>query len=301
MTTRLAVLGSPIAHSLSPMLHAAAYGVLGLDWRYEAIDVRGPALREFVETRDADWRGLSLTMPLKRDVLELLTDADQLTELTGGANTVVFDRDERAIDVVPETEHSADSGVRLHGFNTDVAGIVAAFADVGVTRLGSVQVLGGGATAASVLVAARALGAETATVSARTASSAERLGGLGQRIGLAVAVRAWGMQDRSLIVPDAVISTVPGGTPPPFAFPEVVRASAVLFDVAYDPWPSELATAWLAAGGTVVPGIRMLVHQALRQVRAFVSGDPQTPLDGEDDVLAAMFASVGVPRTVGGF
>jgi hypothetical protein len=70
--TRLAVLGSPIAHSQSPALHTAAYAALGLDWQYDAVEVTGATLADFVASRDASWRGLSLTMPLKRDVLPLL-------------------------------------------------------------------------------------------------------------------------------------------------------------------------------------------------------------------------------------
>ena len=113
MTTRLAVLGSPITHSKSPLLHAAAYAELGLDWQYDAIEVTGDTLAEFVSSRGPEWRGLSLTMPLKRDVLPLLDSRDDAVELTGVANTLLF-------------------GAARRGFNTDVYGITEAFRANGV-------------------------------------------------------------------------------------------------------------------------------------------------------------------------
>jgi shikimate dehydrogenase len=104
---KAAVLGSPIAHSLSPALHRAAYAELGLDdWTYEAVECDEAALAAFVTSRGPDWAGLSLTMPLKRTVLPLLAYADPLAVIAGGANTVVFRPDGR------------------YGYNTDVQGIV---------------------------------------------------------------------------------------------------------------------------------------------------------------------------------
>ncbi|HEV7742222.1 MAG TPA: shikimate dehydrogenase, partial [Pseudolysinimonas sp.] len=140
-SARLAVLGSPIAHSKSPALHRAAYEVLGLDWRYDAIEVAEGALATFLGGLDASWRGLSLTMPLKREVLPALRSASPMVERVGAANTVLV------------------RNGALDGFNTDVAGIIGAFREVGVDHLESVQVLGAGATAASVLVAVADLGA----------------------------------------------------------------------------------------------------------------------------------------------
>jgi shikimate dehydrogenase len=145
---RLAVLGSPIDHSLSPLLHAAAYKVLELPWTYEAIDVTGDRLAEFLRSRDRRWRGLSLTMPLKRDVIPMLDSLDSVASLTRAVNTVLFDGDKR------------------RGYNTDVAGLIAAFRRHQVENLDSVVILGGGATAASALVAAAELGAKSARVMA---------------------------------------------------------------------------------------------------------------------------------------
>ncbi|GAA0414532.1 shikimate dehydrogenase [Leifsonia naganoensis] len=272
----LAVLGSPIAHSKSPALQKAAYGVLGLDWSYEPIEVTEDALADFVDGLGEEWRGLSLTMPLKKAVLPLLTEIDRVAEQTGAANTVLFD------------------GESVRGFNTDVAGIVRALAGAGVTSAHHVHILGGGATAASALVAAAELGAERVDVHVRDLTRSVWLEPLAHELGLMVRLRSLAQADRSLDIPELVISTLPGGTRPEVLYTDSTRRRAVLLDVAYEPWPTPLASAWGAVGGTVVSGLSMLVHQALLQVRIFVSGDPLEPLADEDAVLAAMLDAVGI-------
>ncbi|WP_397545107.1 shikimate dehydrogenase family protein, partial [Salinibacterium sp.] len=132
--TRLAVLGSPISHSLSPRIHKAAYEVLGLDWSYESVDVTEGSLADFVTKLDSRWRGLSLTMPLKRGILPLLDFRDSVVDTVGAANTVLV----------------GETGA-LYGFNTDVYGVAQSFRDAGVHSLDTVHVLGAGATAASVI------------------------------------------------------------------------------------------------------------------------------------------------------
>ncbi|MDQ1607781.1 MAG: shikimate dehydrogenase [Microbacteriaceae bacterium] len=275
---RLAVLGSPIGHSRSPRLHAAAYRVLGLDWDYDAIEVTSDGLAAFIAQCGPEWRGLSLTMPLKQAVLPLLASADHVATVTGAANTVLFDPD----------------AVGLRGFNTDVAGIVRALAGAGLTSARSVQILGGGATAASALVAAAELGAERVLISARSLGRTVWLEPLAHSLGLRIQIRPIGIADRTLTIPDLVVSTLPGGAPVDVLFTDSTRRRAVLLDVAYEPWPSALATTWSAVSGTVVSGLAMLVHQALLQVRIFVAGDPLEPLPNEDAVLAAMLEAAGL-------
>ena len=283
---RLAVLGHPIAHSKSPALHAAAYDALDLDWSYETIDMTTDALPEFIRTRDADWRGLSLTMPLKRDVLPLLGAMDEFTELTGGANTVLFGAD------------PFDAKRRmLRGFNTDVYGVTESFRAAGVEKLSTVRLLGGGATAASVLVAVSRLGARRVVIAARSLEKLGPLIALAEWLGLELAVEPLSEIDRTF-VPDAVVSTLPNGV-------ELGRdvdlgdescRRSVLFDVAYEPWPTALATSWFEAGGVVIRGLEMLAHQALIQVRIFVNGHPDAPLDREAAVFAAMRSAVDLPN-----
>ena len=267
------MLGSPIAHSKSPVIQRAAFGVLGLDWTYGAVEMTGDRLASFIDGLDETWRGLSLTMPLKRDVIPLLARRHPLVDLVGGANTVLF----------------TDDGAS--GFNTDVAGAVTSFSDVGVTRLDYVHILGAGATASSILVAVAQLGATRVVVSARTPEKAASLVDIGRQLGVEVTPREWGVTDRSLVIPDAVISTLPGGAND-MTFAEPIRERSVLFDVAYDPWPSALAQSWGEAGGTVISGLDLLINQAVGQLRIFVGGDLDAPLPEEAAVIDAMRSAV---------
>ena len=271
--TRLAVLGSPIAHSLSPAIHRAAYETLGFDWEYDAIELSGESLPAFLSALDGRWRGLSLTMPLKRDVVSLLDWADPLVELVGGANTVVV----------------SDDGLR--GFNTDVEGAMRSILDAGLSELRAVWILGAGATAASLLVAAIRLGASTITVFARTPSKASPLQELGESLGATVIVRQWREAAEISEPPTVIITTVPGGAMD-LKFALSVREAAALFDVAYDPWPSAVAQSWFDAGGTVISGHDLLVNQAIAQVRIFASGVADVPLSREADAIDAMRRAV---------
>ncbi|HEV7186112.1 MAG TPA: shikimate dehydrogenase [Leifsonia sp.] len=276
---KLAVLGSPIGHSKSPALHRAAYRALGLDWEYDTADVTEETLADFLAGLGPEWRGLSLTMPLKQSVIPLLAEADHLAEQTGGANTVLL-----------------DDGV-VRGFNTDVSGIVWALEAAGLESARFVHILGGGATAGSALVAAAELGAERVDIYVRSLERSVWLEPLAHELGLMVRIRPLSQADRSLDIPDLVISTLPGGVRTDVLYTDSTRRRSLLFDVSYDPWPSLLASAWQAVGGRVVSGLAMLAHQALLQVRIFVSGDPLQPLDDEDAVLAAMLEAVGIDAT----
>jgi shikimate dehydrogenase len=275
---RLAVLGSPIAHSRSAVLHRAAYDLLGLDWRYDAIEVRSGELADFLgrvrADADAAWRGLSLTMPLKHEVLEHLDGADRLVDLAGAANTIRF----------------AEDG-SLQGFNTDVGGIVRALGEADLDRVHRGVLIGGGATASSALVATAELGAVEVDVFVRDTARALGVADLGRRLGLVVDVRPLAeLADAASA--DLVVSTVPGGTDVGVAPSSALVSSALLLDVAYDPWPSALASGWIDRGGRVAHGLGMLLHQALLQVRIFASGDPFKPLPDEEAVLDVMRRSL---------
>ena len=271
-SNRLAVLGSPIKHSRSPMLHRAAYRQLGLDWTYDAVEVQSGSLAMFLSKIGPEWRGLSLTMPLKQEVLPFIDDCDRIAQLTGAVNTVLL--------------RKVNGRGTLSGYNTDVAGLVRALAEGGITRAAHVTLLGAGATAASALMAAAELGAEFVTVLVRDPQKAQPLVELGRSLGVVVDLQDFGGATR--VDSDVVISTLPGGTMLPSPLPLALRERAVLFDVAYSPWPSGVATSWQAAGGTVLSGLGMLLHQALIQVRVFVTADPFEPLPDEPAVLAAM-------------
>ncbi|MGV8857212.1 shikimate dehydrogenase [Rhodoglobus sp.] len=274
--SKLAVLGSPIAHSLSPAIHRAAYKTLGFDWEYDAIDLSEESLPAFLAALDGRWRGLSLTMPLKRDVVPLLDWADPLVELVGGANTVVV----------------TDAGLR--GYNTDVEGAMRSFLDAGLSSLESVWILGAGATAASLLVASVRLGAQKIVIFARRPAKAEPLKVLGESLGATIIVRQWHDAARAADIPSVVVTTVPGGAID-LEFAEAVRKQAALFDVAYDPWPSDIAHSWMAASGTVISGHDLLINQAIAQVRIFASGTPDVPLAHEADAIDSMRAAIETP------
>jgi len=277
---RLAVLGSPIAHSLSPRLHRAAYGVLGLDWSYEAAECTGAELPAFVDGLGAGWRGLSLTMPLKRDVLALLDAVDETARLAGAANTLLLEDD-------------GAGGTRRRGANTDVAGIVRAFGMGGVERSQRAVVLGAGSTARSALVALARIGAGHVTVAARRPEQVRELAPLGDELGIALAAAPLDDATAALREADTVVSTLPGDAAASAPLPARLPEAAVLLDVTYAPWPTGIAAGWQRAGGRVVPGIDMLVHQALGQVRLFVHGDAERALPDDARVLEAMLASVG--------
>lgn len=272
-TTRLAVLGKPIAHSKSPGLHLAAYRRLGLDWSYERLEVDGAGVGEFVASRDAAWRGLSLTMPLKYDVVPVLDELDAVARLTGAANTVLFD------------------GGRRLGFNTDVGGVVRSLAEAGVEQARTAIVIGGGATAASALVALAELGVAHVSLLLRRPEAGDALVELGHAAGMRVTPAPLsGLSGGEGV--DVVVSTLPGGADAGVAASAALTGGALLLDVAYAPWPTPLAAQWLAAGGRVIDGSGMLLHQALLQVRVFVGGDPTVPLPDEHDVLAVMRESL---------
>lgn len=253
---RAAVLGAPIAHSLSPVLHRAAYRALRLDgWTYDRFEVHEAGLADFLHGLGPEWAGLSLTMPLKRVVLPLLDAVSDTAASVEAVNTVVF----------------TDDGRHL-GDNTDIPGMVAALAERGVTRVASAAVLGAGATASSALAALARICSGTVTAYVRSQPRAEEMRGWGQRLGVDVRTADWADAPSALTAP-LVIATTPAGTTD--ALSEAVPAApGTLFDVLYDPWPTALAASWSARGGRVIGGLDLLVHQAVLQVEQMTGCKP---------------------------
>ncbi|MGW0644375.1 shikimate dehydrogenase [Streptomyces badius] len=253
---RAAVLGSPIAHSLSPVLHRAAYAELGLaDWSYDRFEVDEAALPGFVEGLDASWAGLSLTMPLKRAIIPLLDEVSATAASVEAVNTVVFTEDGRRV-----------------GDNTDIPGMVAALRERGVDKVESAAVLGAGATASSALAALAVVCAGPVTAYVRSPERAAEMRGWGERLGVDVMTADWADGAAALSAP-LVIATTPAGATDAFT-DSVPEAPGILFDVLYEPWPTELAAAWSARGGAVVGGLDLLVHQALLQVEQMTGRIP---------------------------
>ncbi|MET9811125.1 shikimate dehydrogenase [Streptomyces halstedii] len=261
---RAAVLGSPIAHSLSPVLHRAAYAELGLDtWSYDRFEIDEAALPGFVEGLDPSWAGLSLTMPLKRAVIPLLDRISETAASVEAVNTVVLTEDGRRT-----------------GDNTDIPGMVAALRERGVEKVESAAILGAGATASSALAALATLCAGPVTAYVRSAARADEMRGWGERLGVDVRTADWADAAQGLRAP-LVIATTPAGTTDALAS-AVPGAPGTLFDVLYEPWPTVLASRWAEAGAAVVGGLDLLVHQAVLQVER---------MTGRDAPLAVMRAA----------
>ncbi|MGW3954519.1 shikimate dehydrogenase [Streptomyces sp. NPDC004752] len=257
---RAAVLGSPIAHSLSPVLHRAAYAELGLtDWVYERFEVDEAGLPGFFERLGPEWAGLSLTMPLKRAVIPLLDEISATAASVDAVNTVLFTEDGRRV-----------------GDNTDVPGMVAALREHGIEQVDSAAVLGAGATASSALAAlARICTGEVVAYVRGTARAAE-MRQWGERLDIEVSTADWADAAEALHAP-LVIATTPAGSTDALAT-AVPERPTTLFDVLYEPWPTALAARWSMCGGAVVGGLDLLVHQAVLQVEQ-MTGRAPAPLD----------------------
>ena len=256
---KAAVLGSPVAHSLSPALHSAGYAAAGLTgWSYSRFDVSEAGLPGFVGGLGPQWRGLSLTMPLKR---ACLTVADRVTPLAvraGAGNTLV---------------READGSWTAH--NTDVGGLVDALAPHWQPTWTVAAVLGGGATARSALLALAELGVARASLYLRDpARAAEVVRWAGTAVPT-LEVEGRQLQDWGTGTEPVVVSSLP---PAPGVEESLTgRRDGLLFDVVYAGWPTPLARRAGAAGMAVVGGLDLLVHQAARQFELF-TGTP-APVD----------------------
>lgn len=214
-------------------------------------------------------------MPLKEELARLGDESDRAVELTGAANTLLL----------------ADDGRRIVR-NTDVVGVERALRGAGLGSTEHAVVVGAGATARSVVVALDDLGVRGITVAVRDAARAVGIQALADVLGLEFDIVA--LSDLAEVVEetDVVAWTLPNGVPLDDELPERVRERAVALDVTYHPWPGPLAAQWLSVGGRVASGRDMLLHQAVRQVRLFVSGQTEVPLDAEDEVEAAMASAL---------
>jgi shikimate dehydrogenase len=261
---RAAVLGRPIAHSLSPLLHRAAYAALGLsDWTYDALDVGADELPELLAGLGPEWRGFSVTMPCKQVAVEVADLVEPLPRMLGAANTLI----------------RTEAGWRAE--NTDVVGIGMALQVAGVESAPRAAILGAGGTAAAAAVALASLGAEHVEIVVREPARTADLTRLLDGLGVATTVRDFAGSD---VDAPLVVSTVPlGGQELAAALPW--RGEHTVLDVLYDPWPTPLAARVGAAGGRVVAGSDVLFWQATVQVE-LMTGQP-APLDAMRRALVA--------------
>lgn len=261
-----AVIGSPIAHSLSPVIHRAAWEGLGLagGWEYRSAEVDRGGLGAFIAGLDPQCRGLSVTMPCKQAVMQLMDVVDPLAAAVGAVNTVV-----------------PGAGV-LTGFNTDVHGITTAIAEARAARgLGparSACVLGARATASSALAALGALGVTRTTVVARRFSGPGSVVTAAARMGVGIDQVLIGDTARAgaALAADIVVSTLPAGAADPLAALVRPGGHQCLLDVVYAPRDTALRRAFEAGGAVIAEGTEMLIHQGAQQVRLMTGRDPDT-------------------------
>jgi shikimate dehydrogenase len=268
---RAAVLGSPIEHSLSPVLHEAAYQALGLHaWRYDKIECDELGLSRLVDRMGPEWAGLSLTMPLKRVALTVADEVSPLAEAVGAANTLVFS---------PAGGRRAD--------NTDVTGMVSALREAGLTRVEQAVILGAGGTADAALAAVRELGHQSPIVLVRNLAHTGELRETAERLGMRPTISG-SLFTEPLPAADLVISTLPGGATDPLTATRWKPETMVL-DVVYAPWPTSFAGSALAAGCPVVSGLTVLLYQAVAQVE-LMTGHPG-PVEAMRTALVAAVAA----------
>lgn len=263
---RCAVVGDPVDHSLSPVLHGAAYEALGLhDWSYHRVRVPAGALERHVAGLGPEWTGLSVTMPGKEEALALAERAGEQARLVGAANTLVRD----------------GTGPGWRAENTDVEGIRRALWEQGVRQPQRAALVGSGATARSALLALHGLGVREVAAVVRRRVRPETAE-LAERLGIALSAEAEDGLAAAVDGADVLVSTVPPGAAP---VPEAlsVRPGLAVLDVVYAPWPTPFAARLAAAGARVQGGGTMLVHQAAEQVRL---------MTGQEAPLAQMRAAL---------
>ncbi|WP_091067168.1 shikimate dehydrogenase [Micromonospora humi] len=249
---RAAVVGRPIAHSLSPAIHSAGYAAAGLTgWSYTRIEAGADELPGLVAGLGPEWAGLSVTMPGKEAALALADEVSPVAAAVGAANTLVRR---------PDGTWYAD--------NTDVTGMVEVLTDVGCVAGAVVTVLGAGGTARAAIAAAARVGAAEVTVVARRPEAVDELRPVAAAVGVPLAGAEWDGAPAHARA-DLVISTVPRGVADLLGESFDWRPGTVFFDVVYDPWPTPMAAAALAAGCRVISGLDLLFAQAIGQFEQF--------------------------------
>lgn len=241
---RGAVLGSPISHSLSPVLHKAAFDFLGIEGSYTAIEVASGELAAFISKSGDGFDYLSLTMPLKEEVLGLDVKADLLTQRIQSGNTLV------------KRVSSWDLT------STDGSGFIEALKNAGVEKLDSVLILGAGGTARAVTGSLDAI-AKNIHVLGRSSVRQEALESA--IVHSTFEYHRWSLEvDFSSY--DLVVNTTPAGAADLLANLVPSQVNAILFDVIYKPWPTELAQRWIDRGGQVLNGLELLLYQGIDQL-----------------------------------
>lgn len=245
---KAAVLGYPIAHSLSPVLHGKAFKLLGIAGSYEAIEVESGGLAQFLKSLGQSYDYLSLTMPLKEEVLDIAKDSgievDELAQRIQSVNTLIR------------------KGSGWSATSTDGSGFIKALANAGYDHLNSVLILGAGGTARAVAGALDDI-ADSVAVMGRSVR---------RNAGIAACFRkvvpefiVWDDQI-DLRQFDLVVNTTPSGAADLVAEYIPSKVEGLLFDVLYKPWPTLIARRWSDGGGKVISGLELLLYQGIDQI-----------------------------------
>ncbi|WP_407663106.1 shikimate dehydrogenase [Micromonospora radicis] len=285
------MLGKPIAHSLSPVIHNAGYAAAGLaGWSYTRIECAAAELPDLVAGLGPEWAGLSVTMPGKEVALAVAAEVSPVAAAVGAANTLVRRPDGTwyadNTDVSGMVDVLTTAGVREGGL-----GVVSGVGEVGVVpgAGGAVTVLGAGGTARAALAAAARLGATEVSVVARRTAAIDELAPVATALGLTLTAVSW-TDAAALADANLLISTVPKGAADELAGVVRWRPGTVLFDAIYDPWPTPLAASAAAAGCRVVSGLDLLLAQAVGQFEQF------TGVPAPRSAMAAALTAARAPR-----
>lgn len=239
---RGAVLGSPISHSLSPILHRTAYEKLGVSGQYRSIEITPEKLAEFIASLDESWTGLSLTMPLKEEILSIADEVDELALRINSANTLVR------------------SPLGWKALSTDVNGFTESLIANGVTEMNPVVILGSGATARAAAASCDALGRSIRVIH----RTPEREGAMRKAAPNSdLTFERWGVE---IGQPDLLINATPAGVADSYAEKLADEVRGIYFEALYNPWPTKMLAKWRALKGRGIDGLDLLVHQGIDQV-----------------------------------
>lgn len=281
------VLGSPISHSKSPLLHQAAYSALGEPIEYQRQETQGEDLAAVFAQHGPhdDTCGFSVTMPLKTAVLDYLDELTPFAQAVGVVNTIYW--------------RKGVKGWSAWGHNTDVSGIVNALKTAGApAEVQTGAIIGGGGTATAALAALAYLGLKRVDVFVRNPARAQSVVETAQRLGVTVQFEPIEAFSHQCSLYGVSICTLPAGAADHLVSDTTspLRSQlGVLLDVTYDPWPSPLAQRWQERGGKVTSGLEMLMYQAVDQVKLFTGRNLEERLPSEDKVIEAMRSAVGLP------
>lgn len=238
-----AVLGSPIAHSLSPLLHSLAYDYLGIAARYEAIEVKAGALSDFLSTTDRNC--LSLTMPLKEEALQVADMVSDLATRVSCGNTLSLSD---GIWKLTSTDVLGfDFSLKMHGFN----------------QIDSVLIIGAGATARAAVASVSQIAKSVSVIS----RNPDREPAMNQASLVDVTYLPWQRTDL-INTADLVINTTPDRAAD-FFVPSIQNPKGTFFEVLYNPWPTAMSKLWSESKNQVIDGLDLLIHQGISQVEIF--------------------------------